>query len=122
MRMRAERGNKITEQEMRASSKGIPGGEKYNKYGDSPIRRIEIEALGELGTPGESSESKIHKGAVMTDRRFAYTMKRTPLKAGYDKTDAYVGDERRSGARLCVNVSKSTRPQIPRKLRRNYRA
>ena len=47
-------------------------------------------------------KDEVPKGEFRISGRFDYTTKRKFLKAYRAKTESYVDDERRSGARLCV--------------------
>ena len=51
---------------------------------------------------GKSNENAFAKDEVCINGRFAYAVKRKPLKAGHVKTEAYIDSERRLDGRFCA--------------------
>ena len=98
-------GSKNLSREMRWHlGNGIPGAwkeiqkeETYYKYGDS-ARKFEIPAIGKHGDFLRIPNADIHDAESLIGGRFAYTVGNKPLSAGYAKTGAYVGEDRKLDA------------------------
>ena len=93
----------ISENEMHGVGKEIPKEETYNNYGDAARKiEIEIEAIEKHGAFIRIPFCRIPIDESLIEGRFVYTIKNKPLSAGYEKTDAYLDENRKLDARFCV--------------------
>ena len=83
--------------------KAIPAEETYKYYGGS-ARQIEIGALRDHGIFIRVLSNDAPRDGVCIRGRFAYTTKRSPLQAGHEKSEAYVGNRRMLDARFARNA------------------
>ena len=65
-------------------------------------REIEIGAIEKHGTFVRIPFGRIPIGESLTEGRFVYAIKINPFRREYEKTSAYLDENRKLGARFCV--------------------